>query len=108
MNKFLLVVLVVCVAGWYSKHQERSKIVAQAGGDLVMYTTTDCPYCAEARAWLKKNNIAYRECDTEKSRACDAELTRLGGDGVPTFLYKGEVHNGLNLQWMQSTLLNPT
>lgn len=103
-----MVVVVICVAVGIYKYQERRAMAAQVGEGAVMYSTADCPYCAQARQWLSDNAIPYRECDIEAVRQCGEEWTRLGGDGVPLFLYKGEVHNGYSPQWMQQTFLNPS
>lgn len=77
---------------------------ARAGNRLVMYTTTHCPYCAEARAWLKKNNVAYRECNTDVSEACSDQLARLGANGVPTLVYKDKMHVGWDAAWLSKVL----
>ncbi|HTE41146.1 MAG TPA: glutaredoxin domain-containing protein [Steroidobacteraceae bacterium] len=57
--------------------------------DIVMYTTTDCPYCAEARVWLSANNFAFTECDAQVSARCARELEELEADGVPLLVVRG-------------------
>jgi len=108
MSRIVLVVVVICVAVGIYKYQERRAMAAQVGEGPVMYSTADCPYCAQARQWMSDNAIPYQECDIEAVRQCGEEWARLGGDGVPLFLYKGEVHHGYSPQWMQQTFLNPT
>lgn len=58
-------------------------------GDVVMYTTTNCPYCAQARSWLNQYGFVFTECDTEVSSECAQQLQALGGDGVPYLIVKG-------------------
>src|SRR3569833_3464122 len=98
----LLLLGSLVIAG--TRHLELSdpvppEVAARAGDKLVMYTTTHCPYCAEARAWLAKNGIAYRECNTETSEECLAQFARLGADGVPTLVFEGHMQIGWDSAW---------
>lgn len=58
-------------------------------GDVVIYTTTSCPYCAQAKGWLNQNGFAYTECDTEADAACASAFRSLGGVGVPHLVVRG-------------------
>jgi glutaredoxin len=58
-------------------------------GEVVIYTTTHCPYCAEAKAWMTQYGFAYSECDTEVSSSCASELSTFGGTGVPYLVVRG-------------------
>ena len=108
MSRSMLVVLMICVAVGIYKYQECRAIAAQVGEGPVMYSTVSCPYCIKARKWLDKNDVPYRECDIEAVPACEEEWRRLGGNGVPFFLYKDEVRSSYSPQWMDQTFLNPT
>ena len=59
-------------------------------GEVLMYTTTRCPYCSKARAWLDEYGFSYTECNTETREACATELRGHGGDGVPYLIVRGE------------------
>ena len=59
-----------------------------------MYATSWCPYCAKARAYFARRNIAYVEIDIEKSSEGRAEYKRIGGRGVPLILVGAERMNG--------------
>lgn len=103
----LLLLGSLVIAG--TRHLELSdpvppEVAARAGDKLVMYTTTHCPYCAEARAWLAKNGIAYRECNTETSEECLAHFERLGADGVPTLVFEGHMQIGWDSAWLREVL----
>lgn len=63
---------------------------------VVMYATSWCPYCAQARAYFAKNGIAYVEHDVEASAAAHAEFRRLGGRGVPLIFVGEERIDGFN------------
>lgn len=65
-------------------------------GDVKMYTTTGCPHCAQARAWLKQYGFPYEECDAEARKECSDQLVALGGNGVPYLLVKGKHVDGFD------------
>src|SRR3569833_3292940 len=103
----LLLLGSLVIAG--TRHLELSdpvppEVAERAGDKLVMYTTTHCPYCAEARAWLAKNGIAYRECNTETSEECLAQFERLGADGVFFLVFVGFLFFVLVFVWLREVL----
>jgi glutaredoxin-like YruB-family protein len=53
---------------------------------VVIYTTSHCPYCVKAKQYFTQKNIRYREIDIEKSTSGDAEFKKLGGTGVPLIM----------------------
>lgn len=64
------------------------------GDKVVLYATDWCGYCAKARTFLKDNNIPYVEFDIEKSTEGRAEYEKLGGNGIPLLLVRGNVVRG--------------
>jgi glutaredoxin len=70
---------------------EISRIAATVRAeDVVMYTTTSCGYCAQAREWLNRNHFAFTECNTDTSERCGRELMAYGGNGVPYLVVRGQ------------------
>jgi len=69
---------------------------AAASVPVVMYATSWCPYCAQARAYFESNGIAYVEHDVEKSAAAKAEFRRLHGRAVPLILVGRERLDGFS------------
>lgn len=66
-------------------------------GDVIIYTTTTCPYCAQAKGWLTQNGFAFTECDAQTSMDCERKLQELGGVGVPFLMVKGKpMKNGFD------------
>lgn len=64
--------------------QQMSALAAKvSAGDVVMYTTSVCPYCAQAKGWLSQYGFAFSECNMTTMPACIAEFKSLGGDGTP-------------------------
>ena len=56
------------------------------GSKVVMYATSWCPHCANARKYFKKNKIPYVEYDIEKSKQAKKKFDSIGGSGVPLIL----------------------
>ncbi|TAK79148.1 MAG: glutaredoxin family protein [Aquabacterium sp.] len=69
---------------------------AALAGDIVMFTTTDCPYCAQARDWLRRHRVAHAECPTDTRADCAERFAALGGRGVPTLQVRGQVQMGFS------------
>ena len=77
--------------------------LAQAD-EVVMYATSWCPYCAQARDYFAKAGIAYVEHDVEKSASAKTEFRRLGGRGVPLIVVGREKMNGFSEQGLEHLL----
>lgn len=59
-------------------------------GDIVIYTTTTCPYCAQAKSWMQQQGFAFTECNTSESSSCEREFGNLAGRGVPLMVVRGK------------------
>lgn len=55
-------------------------------GQVVMYSTSWCGYCKQARAYFEQKGIAYADRDIEKSAQAQREYQALGGGGIPLIL----------------------
>jgi glutaredoxin len=75
----------------------RMKSVSAGGplpyGGVVMYCTSWCPGCRQARAWLKEKGIAYTEVDIERTTGASDQLRKwtAGSLTTPTFNIDGEI-----------------
>jgi glutaredoxin 3 len=66
--------------------------VARRAVTITMYTTTWCPRCKEARAWMAANGVSYTERDIEANDANEAECKRYNPKGsIPTTVVDGAV-----------------
>ncbi|MGH1461128.1 MAG: glutaredoxin domain-containing protein [Neptuniibacter sp.] len=65
-------------------------------GKVVMYSTSWCGYCKKARAYFKKNNIAYIEYDIEKDYRAKDRYKKLNATGVPVIIFGDRRMNGFN------------
>jgi glutaredoxin len=101
------VVTVLAVAGiyvafarpWQGAVAERRVAMAQANAEqpqVVMYATTWCPYCKQARKFFNRHGIVYVEYDVERNAKASRENKRLGGGGVPTIVIGDEVVSGFS------------
>jgi glutaredoxin len=72
--------------------------VATSTQAVVMYATSWCGYCKEARAYFARNRIAYVEYDVEKNPTAKAEFQRLGGRGVPLIVHGSSLMTGFSEQ----------
>jgi glutaredoxin 3 len=65
--------------------------------DLVIYTTSWCPACKQAKSWMNAHGMAYDERDVEASVAYSRELHSLNPRGtIPTFDVEGQVLVGFS------------
>jgi glutaredoxin len=99
------VVTALCVVGIYVlfarpwQGGERAVLIAEANAEqpeVVMYMTTWCPYCRQARNFFDRHGIAYVEYDVERNSSAWRENKRLGGGGVPTIVVGDEVVRGFS------------
>ena len=60
-----------------------------------IYTTPYCPYCLDAKALLKKKNVAFTEIDVSRDRDLRVTMTERanGGTTVPQ-IFIGATHVG--------------
>lgn len=106
-----LLVIVAVVWGssqawsWWRQTQATQTVQAQArAGDILMLTTTDCPYCAKARAWFKQHAVPWQECNIEQHDACRRLFDAQGAPGVPLLNVRGQWRLGFDADWMATTL----
>jgi glutaredoxin len=72
-----------------SSKELRTLAAATKPGDIVMYSTTECAYCAEAKHWLNRNGFAFDECNMSVSAACESEFRSYGATGTPYLIVRG-------------------
>lgn len=63
---------------------------------VIMYSTTRCPYCAKARAYFAKHDIDYVDKKIDESPAFRKEFKALGGKGVPMIFLGKYKMNGFS------------
>ena len=64
---------------------------------ITMYTTSWCPVCKRAKAWMRSNAIPFQERDVEADpEAAKARAALTSSRGVPTIDVDGEVFVGFD------------
>jgi len=59
--------------------------------DLTLYSAFWCPECREAKRFLAKHNITYKEIDVESTPGAAEEVIRnTGKRAIPQFVIDGE------------------
>jgi len=56
---------------------------------IVMYSTTECGYCTQTRAWLTDHGFAFTECNMSRDARCEDEFRALRGTGTPYLIVRG-------------------
>lgn len=85
----------------YSKKKARGNHT----DEVEIYTTSWCPYCKQAIAFLRSNRIDFRQYDVEKDRKAAARMRKLGGTGgVPFAIINGKKIGGFSLQAYKQAL----
>jgi glutaredoxin 3 len=60
-----------------------------------IYTTPFCPYCLDAKALLKKKNVAFTEIDVSRDRTLRGTMTvRANGRTTVPQIFIGTTHVG--------------
>lgn len=95
---------------WRSSAEDRwaQEITSAAHpGDIVMYSTQSCVFCAKARAWFEAYRIPYVECDVDRSSTCKSRYLALGAAGTPTFEVRGARLLGFSPEDLAQALKRP-
>jgi len=59
--------------------------------ELIVYTSTWCGDCREAKRWLNQNKIAYREINIEEiPGAAEEVIQHTGKRAIPQFVLDGK------------------
>lgn len=72
--------------------------------NITLYTTSTCPYCAKAIAWLKKHEVRWQECNVETNAACQRTYEQQGSPGVPLVQAGERWHLGFHAPWLAQAL----
>lgn len=107
--------MVVVVAGgsqalhwWQAESAARTVQRFAKTGDITLYTTSTCPYCAKARRWLDDHHVPWRECKIEQDPTCQQTFAAQGAPGVPLMSVKGQWHLGFDAIWLSQALQTDT
>jgi len=64
---------------------------------ITVYSTPSCPYCVQAKNFLKEKGFKYKDIDVSMDRAKAEEMIEKSGQmGVPVIDIDGEIIVGFN------------
>lgn len=86
-----------------SSSSPQSSTSADAG-KVILFSTSWCSYCKQARNLFKKNNIAFTEYDVESDYIAYQKFRAYGGRTVPLIVINGEILEGYSQQAILNTL----
>lgn len=75
------------------------QLLAQADNSrqVVMYATSWCPYCQQARNYFREQGIPYVEYDIEKNEEARRAYKAFGGRGIPVIFVGKRRMNGFSV-----------
>ena len=84
--------------GWqhFSDRKPPASSLAGQSADIEIYTTSRCPYCKQAMAYMDERDIEYLEKNVETDLELRREFHARGGRGVPYFYIHGEPLRGFD------------
>jgi glutaredoxin len=64
---------------------------------VVMYATSWCPYCQQARNYFRQQGIPYVEYDIERDVEAKRRYQAFGGRGIPVIFVNKRRMNGFSV-----------
>ncbi|WP_189346249.1 glutaredoxin family protein [Undibacterium macrobrachii] len=71
---------------------------------VILYGTTTCPFCKEARSYLKSKNISFVDYDVDLHEQGRKDFQKLNGEVVPLILIGDRKISGFNSQAIDDAL----
>ena len=72
--------------------------------DIMVYTSSTCPYCTTAKSYLEDKGIAFTEKNVQTSKEARKELMDMGHMGVPVIVIDGEEIVGFDKDKIEEVL----
>jgi len=72
---------------------------------IKVYSTENCPFCVDAKDFLKKNKIKFEDINVNKNKKAAMEMIKKSGQtGVPVIDVDGEIITGLDVPKLKKAL----
>lgn len=101
MKYFLLCALLFGAQAFAGAATEPQRLAALADYDteqkVVMYATSWCPYCQQARNYFRQQGIPYTEYDIERDMEAKRRYQAFGGRGIPVIFVGKRRLNGFSV-----------
>ena len=73
--------------------------------NVIVYSTTVCPWCVKVKDFLKQNNIPFEERNAQENPIyADEVRTKSGGFAVPVTDIDGTIIIGFNVKKLKEVL----
>jgi len=70
-----------------------------------VYSTENCPFCVDAKDFLKKNKIKFEDVNVNKDKKAAMEMIQKSGQtGVPVIEIDGEIIIGFDVPRIKKAL----
>ena len=72
---------------------------------VIVYSTESCPFCVDAKDFLKKNKIKFEDINVNKDKKAAREMIQKSGQtGVPVIDVDGEIITGFDVPKIKKAL----
>lgn len=72
--------------------------------NVIIYTTSWCPACKQAKEWMSRNGIAYTDHDIERDKVAEKTWKRLTSTKkIPLFDIEGDTRVGFDPNWVMAS-----
>ena len=73
--------------------------------NVIIYSTSTCPWCIRAKQFLKDNNVQYADFDVSSNSEKAEEMTQKSGQmGVPVVDIEGTIIVGFDKEKIKQAL----
>ena len=73
--------------------------------NVIIYSTSTCPWCIRAKQFLKDNNVQYADFDVSSNSEKAEEMTQKSGQmGVPVLDIEGMIIVGFDKEKIKQSL----
>ena len=73
--------------------------------NVIIYSTSTCPWCIRAKQFLKDNNVQYADFDVSSNSEKAEEMTQKSGQmGVPVVDIEGTIIVGFDKEKIKQSL----
>lgn len=99
MRILCLCVLLFGSQAWAGADAQQALQLAQTdpSRQVVMYATSWCPYCQQARNYFREQGIPYVEYDIEKNEEARRAYKNFGGKMIPVIFVGKRRMNGFSV-----------
>ena len=74
-------------------------------GNVIVYSTTTCPFCVMVKDWLKGKNVTYNDFNVGLDQGKAKEMMEKSGQmGVPVIEIEGEIIIGFDKPKLETAL----